>query len=292
MQRATLLTLLIIVFIPAISDAHIFGQATSDTAKVIIKKPNWKFSLQSGLNGTQAAYRKWNQGGVNNITAIGYTQGTGDFSRGVYRYSGKLNMRYGQSRLEDNEVRKSEDIIRFRNQFTRKFEDKRFGMVTHINFETQFDKGFNKNRDEIVSRFFAPAYLTETIGFSYSPEDTDFEMDTGLALKQTYIRDTNLSTRYGLDEGQRFQNEAGFSMIFKYEKQLMENVTYNGYLETFSNVLKKLDSTDFTFNNEFTGRINQYLRANLELAFQYNDSVTRALQIKQMLSIGFNYKIL
>ncbi|MEX0929451.1 MAG: DUF3078 domain-containing protein [Balneolales bacterium] len=293
MQRLLpLFTLLMCFAMPDLASAVTTAYASPDTALVVIKKPRWDLNLRGGLNGSQAAYRNWDQGGVNNVTAIANTTFSGVYNRNKIRYTFSLAMRYGQTRLEDNEFRKSEDMIRSRNQITRRFDDERFGTVININFDTQFDEGWNNDRDAIVSRFFTPAYLTETIGFSYSPIGTDFEMDAGLAMKQTFIKDTSLSGRYGLDEGDRFRNEAGFSLIFKYEKQLMENVTYSGYLETFSNVLKKLESTDFTFNNELNGRINSYLSANFEFAIRYNDYAGSEIQIKQIFSMGFAFQFL
>lgn len=291
MQKFTTLFVFIALFVlPCSASAYI--SAAPDTAKIVVQKPRWDINLRSGLNGSQAAYRNWSQGGTNNVTAIAITVFSGAYTKNVFRYNFNLTLRYGQSRLEDNEFRKSDDIIRLRNQFSRKFDDQRFGTVMNVNFETQFDKGLNSGRDMVVSRFFAPAFLTETVGFSFSPTDSKFEMDAGLALKQTFVRDTSLSTRYGLDEGETFKNEAGFSLIFKYEKELMENVLYTGYLETFSNILKRLDSTDLTFTNEVRGRINSNFSANFEFAVQYNDNVSTEIQVKQIFSLGINYQIL
>ncbi|MEX1121855.1 MAG: hypothetical protein WED82_06965, partial [Balneolales bacterium] len=147
-------------------------------------------------------------------------------------------------------------------------------------------------RDKVVSRFLAPATLTESIGFSFSPVESKFEMDAGIAMKQTLVRDRTLSTNYGLDEGNRLMNEAGFSLTFKYEKELMDNVHYTGHLETFSNVLKKLDSTDLTLINELSGRINSNMSANFEFALQYNDNVSSEIQVKQIFSLGISYRFI
>ncbi|MEX2395572.1 MAG: DUF3078 domain-containing protein [Balneolales bacterium] len=266
--------------------------AAPDTARVVIKKPNWDLDFRSGLTGSQAAYRNWSSGGVNNVTAVANTVLSGVYLKEKYRYNFNLTLRYGQSRLEDNEFRKSEDIIRFRNQITRQFDDKRFGTVVNVNFQSQFDKGFNDDRDKVVSRFLAPATLTESIGFSFSPVESKFEMDAGIAMKQTLVRDRTLSTNYGLDEGNRLMNEAGFSLTFKYEKELMDNVHYTGHLETFSNVLKKLDSTDLTLINELSGRINSNMSANFEFALQYNDNVSSEIQVKQIFSLGISYRFI
>lgn len=290
MQKLLLITLFLLFILPEMVTA--MHSSAPDTAKIVVKAPNWNIDLIGGITGTQAAYRNWSSGGVNNVTAVAKTDFSGLYENQKYRYRFTINLRYGQSRLEDNEFRKSEDLIRFRNQITRRFDDNRFGTVININFETQFDKGLNDDRDQVVSRFFAPAILTEAVGFSFSPLESPFEMDAGVALKQTFVRVPELATRYGLTEGEKFMNEAGFSLIFKYQKELMENVVYEGHMETFSNVLKKLDSTDLTVINEIKGRINSHMSATFEFAIQFNDNVSSEVQVKQMLRLGIDFQLL
>ncbi|MEX2403302.1 MAG: DUF3078 domain-containing protein [Balneolales bacterium] len=289
MHKLLLLTFTLFVLPDTVLAMH---SVASDTAKIVIKKPNWDIDFRGGLTGSQTSYRNWSSGGSNNVTAIANTVFSGVYSKEKYRYTFNLTMRYGQTRLDDNEFRKSEDVIRFRNQIIRQFDDKRFGTVINVNFETQFDEGLNDDRDAVVSRFFAPANLTETIGFSFSPENSKFAMDAGVAMKQTFVRDTLLSERYGLDEGDSFMNEAGFSLIFKYQKELMENVVYTGHMETFTNVLKDLDSTNLTLINELSGGINNHLSAEFEFAMKFNDNISREVQIKQIFSLGVNFHFL
>ncbi len=251
---------------------------------------DWDIRLRSGLNGSQAYYRAWSQGGVDRIAVVANTMFSGVYTDGPYQYGFRLDLRYGQTRLDRGDFRKSEDVIRLRNQFRRRFSDERFSLTANVNFETQFDKGYDRSYENVQSRFLAPATLTETLGLAYDP-DTSFRSIFGISLRQTFIRDTSLSERYGLDEGEWFRNEAGFTLIINYEREIWENVKYSGYLETFSNLQKSLLSTDIVFTNELVGRINSYLTANFEFALQYNDDITNALQIKQILSIGLNFNI-
>lgn len=261
---------------------------TDDLLRAAPEEGDWDIRIRAGLNGSQAYYRAWSQGGVDRIAVVANTMFSGVYTDGPYQYGFRLDLRYGQTRLDRGEFRKSEDVIRFRNQFRRRFSDERFSLTANVNFETQFDKGYDRSFENVQSRFLAPATLTETFGLSYDP-DSYFRSTFGISLRQTFIRDTSLSERYGLDAGEWFRNEAGFTLIINYEREIWENVRYTGYLETFSNLQKSLLSTDIVFTNELIGRINSYLTTNFEFALQYNDDITNALQIKQILSVGLNF---
>jgi hypothetical protein len=263
---------------------------TDDLLRTAPQEGNWDIRLRTGLNGSQAYYREWSQGGVDRIAVVANTMFSGIYTDGPYQYGFRLDLRYGQTRLDRGDFRKSEDVIRLRNQFRRRFTDERFSLTANVNFETQFDKGYDRNFENVQSRFMAPGTLTETVGLSYDP-DRYLRSTFGVSLRQTFISDTSLSQRYGLDEGDWFRNEAGFTLIINYEREIWENVKYSGYLETFSNLQKSLLSTDVVFTNELVGRINSYLTTNFEFALQYNDDITNALQIKQILSVGLSFNI-
>ncbi len=263
---------------------------TDDLLRTTPEEGDWDIRLRTGLNGSQAYYREWSQGGVDRIAVIANAMFSGVYTDGPYQYGFRLDLRYGQTRLDRGDFRKSEDVIRLRNQFRRRFSDERFSLTANLNFETQFDKGYDRSFENVQSRFLAPATLTETIGLAYDPDEY-FRSTFGISLRQTFIRDTTLSERYGLDEGEWFRNEAGFTLIINYEREIWENVRYTGYLETFSNLQKSLLSTDIVFTNELIGRINSYLTTNFEFALQYNDDITKALQIKQILSVGLSFNI-
>lgn len=261
---------------------------TDDLLETSDEIGSWDFTLRTGLNGSQAYYRAWSQGGADRIAVAGDAVFTGLYTEGVYQYATRLDLRYGQTRQDRGEFRKSEDLIRLRNQFQRHFTDERFSLTGNLNFQTQFDKGYDRNYENVQSRFMTPGTLTETAGLAYDP-DKYLKLTVGMSLRQTFIRDTSLSERYGLDKGEWFRNEAGFTVILRYERDIWENVSYSGYLETFSNLQKSLLNTDFILTNELVGRINDHLTTNFEFAFQYNDDITNELQIKQVLSVGLNY---
>jgi hypothetical protein len=243
------------------------------------------------LNGTQASFRNWSQGGVNNIAASSTARFEVEYKQDRHIMTSSSNLKYGKARIEGNEYRKTDDEIRLRNQYRYLLDDPRFSLIAQLNFNTQFDKGFDKNYENVISKFMAPGYLVETVGFAYNPEP-GLQFDMGISLKQTIVVDTTLSTVYNLKPGETIMNEGGISLGMKVERDIATNVNLSSQVETFTNYLRPVSSTTIRFTNEIVGKINSYLSANLQLAMVYDDNITKELQVKQVISIGFNYRFL
>lgn len=251
----------------------------------------WNLGWIGTLNGSQASYRNWTQGGVNSVAVTAGTRFNAKYSIHRFVYDHSTSLKYGRARINGNESRKTDDEIRLRNQLSRKFDDPRYSLIAQLNFDTQFDDGYDRAYVNVVSRFFAPAYLTETVGFAYSPDKT-MQFNAGLSLKQTFVVDTLLSPRYGLRNGDTFRNEGGISLGYRITRQIATNVSYTGAFDTFTNLQRPVSSTVIKLNNDLVGKINSYLSANVQFAMIYDDNVIKEWQIKQVLSVGFSYTIL
>lgn len=250
----------------------------------------WKLEFRGQLNGSQASYRNWEQGGVNTLAIKAGTNFNARYRQENLGYNLRIGLEYGQARIDDD-LRKTDDEINIRNTFRLFFEDDRWSLVTNVNFLSQFDVGKDNANENRVSKFLAPAYITETLGISYQPTDY-FSAEFGASARQTIVRDTDLSPRYGLDEGDSFRNELGFSFLFQFDKEIWDNVRYVSSLETFSNANQHLDRSDFTFNNELIGRINSVLSTNLRFTALYRDDVSNKIQLRQSLSVGVSFRII
>lgn len=251
----------------------------------------WKLGWIGTLNGSQATYRNWSQGGVNTVAVTGGTRFTAKYTLDRFVLDHNTSLKYGRARLNGNVGRKTDDEIRIRNQASRKFNNPHFSLIGQLNFDTQFYEGYDRSYSNIISKFMAPAYITETIGLAYAPDRT-MQVNAGLSLKQTIVSDTLLSPRYGLKNGSTFRNEGGISLGVRVTKQVMTNVSYSGSADTFTNLLRPVSSTVFKMNNDIVGKINSYLTTNFQYAVIFDDNVTKKLQVKQVLSVGFSYTIL
>lgn len=268
----------------------------SGTAEVSDTLSGWDYDWRGGLNGSQAAYENWSQGGVNTITLTASTAFDLMYREGDFSYAMSTNLRYGKARLENEGTRKTNDRIAINNKFSYRFEDDRWSAFGNINFATQFDRGFDYDVGEgenpiLISRFFAPAYFTQIVGISFQPDES-FSAEAGMALKQTIVSEDQLVTRYGLEEGTNFRFEPGYSVLFDYSKEIFKNIELTSSIETFTNLQRQITSTDVSFSNELRGEINDYLDTSLDFVVIYDDDFSKRAQIKQVLSLGFSFSIL
>ncbi|MEX0895218.1 MAG: DUF3078 domain-containing protein [Balneolaceae bacterium] len=257
----------------------------------------WDVNWTLNLNGAQASYSNWAKGGSNSVSINGASLFQLLYRQDRFAYEFWLRGRYGQTRIKDEGVRKTDDRLALRNRFLYDLskEHNEFKIFTNLNFETQFDKGYDfragpEGEDVLISDFFAPAYFVQNAGLAYYPE-RNVSIETGLGLKQTVVREPLLSTRYGLDEGQRFKSEAGYTFGMNVQVGIMENVVYTGYLETFSNLLKPVSSTDIFITNEFVGKINNFLNATFQFNLIFDDDFSNEMQVSQLLSAGVSVSI-
>ncbi len=265
-----------------------------DTVEVDeVDESNWEVGWNISVNASQASYSdNWSQGGSDSFNAVGGSSFNARYTADKFGSAHGITLRYGQTRVDGGEFRKSDDVIRVRNQFRRQFEDERWGAVLNVNADTQFDKGFDSAQEQLRSRFLAPLYVTEILGISFTPDDIGFQAEAGFSMQQTIVRDTDLSERYGLDEGERFRNEAGFSTVLSFNRSIFRDFSYSGYIETFSSFDKPVSRTDFNFVSELSGDINEYVSVNFEFTLRYNDDVDEDLQTRQILSVGFRYSLM
>ncbi len=267
-------------------------------SKVIVADTlqGWDLGWVGGLNGAQASYDNWSQGGVNTISVTASTVFSAKYRNNKFAYALSTNFKYGKARLEGEGTRKTDDRIAVNNKFSYLFSDERWSAFANINFGTQFDQGYDYDvpddeDPQLISKFFAPAYFTQIAGIAYNPTDY-FTAEAGLAMKETIVTDTTLSTRYGLDPGEKFRFEPGFSLAMNFEKKVFSNVRLISSVETFTNMQRHIDNTDVNFSNELIGKINDFMNMSLQFVMIYDSDYSREVQIKQVLSVGVSYSIL
>lgn len=256
----------------------------------------WDLNWIAGLNGSQAAYSNWSQGGINNLAFTGNSAFTATYKKERSAYIFALNTRFGQTKIEGEGIRKTDDRLSIRNRFLYDLgadKESDFKLFGNINFRTQFSKGYKygegpEGGDILISDFMAPGYLSENAGLAFVPSD-NFSFEAGLGLQQTFVNNEDLATLYGLNEGDTFRNEAGLTFAIAYERTLATNLSISSSAETFTNLNKAVSSTDVFVTNQFTGKINDFMNASLRLDFIYDDDFSKELQVAQVLSVGVSF---
>lgn len=257
----------------------------------------WNYSWVAGLNGSQASYSNWSQGGVNTISVLANSRFSTKYRDEQYGYGFLINTRYGRSRIEDQGTRKTDDKLSIRNRFLYDLsETGNYSIFGNVNFRTQFDEGYEYGAgpdggDVLISGFMAPAYFTQSAGLAYTPSDY-FSFEAGLAMKQTIVTDDDLQTLYGLDEGESLMNEAGLALGAGYEQSVANDILWSASVETFTNVSRAVSRTDVNFSSELTASVNDIINTSLRVDLAYDDDFSEELQVQQVLSLGISFMLM
>ena len=157
--------------------------ADADTMKL----EGWKVNAVVGAGLSQAAFSNWAQGGENSFayTMSGLVNGTlyGERSR----WSNTLSLRYGQAQIGDDEAKKTDDEIYFESIFIYRVWSP-FHPYAAATLRTQFAPGYDypDNAPRVrVSKFFDPAYLTQSVGVIYEPSAI-FTSRLGVAMREVF----------------------------------------------------------------------------------------------------------
>jgi hypothetical protein len=290
-MKHSLLFLFFSFFIKILTTTYISAQ---DTVSVPDTLRGWDTSWEVGLNGAQASYSNWSQGGVNNIAATGSTTFISVFKKDRFSYGFLANARFGKTKIENEGIRKIDDRLFILNRFLYDLgeDESDFKLYANIRFRTQFDKGFDYSTEPniLISKFLAPAYFNQDAGLAYIPGPM-FSFEAGLGLQQTIVRDKDLSEKYGLPDGDSFSIEPGITLGSTFNAAIAENIQFSSSINTFTNFSKPIKSTDIWFSNKFVATINRYMNTSFSLDFVYNDDFSDEIQVAQVLSVGVSFTL-
>jgi hypothetical protein len=255
------------------------------------EEPRWTKSWMLTLSGNQAAYQNWSQGGVNTLAATAATLMRIRYNGEDFSNSVRLNLQLGQTWLDGDDSRKTADLISIRNKVDYFLGTEKLSAFAELGFRTQFVKGFDDNNERVISDFMSPGYLTESIGFSFQPND-DLSVQSGLGLKQTFVRIDSLDVFYGLDEDEDFRSEGGLTISVDINKKFAETFNYTAEFSTFTNLLIPITSTDIIFRNEISGKLSNVLSTIVQFELLYDDDISDKLQLRQSIAVGLNIKLM
>lgn len=273
---------------PSSLDAN--GSPTPDTADA-----EWESRLTSRLSVSQAAYKDWQEGGLNTLaftTSLdGATEHIGD--RWVQAYDMKLAI--GYLNQEGREIRKSEDRIRLQANLQYNGDDffRRFSPTIAADLRTQFASGFDYEEDPPVetSSFFAPATLTQSLGLTYDPYES-LALRLGVASKQTVVTEEDFRRFYGVAEDNLVRAEAGGQFAAALDQRLSENIRYRSQLDVFFAVNQLENPPDVIWENVINMEVNNWITTDLEFVALYDKDTTDAIQLKEVISVGMSFTIL
>ncbi len=279
-MRSTLaLTFLILATLPASAQQT----ATPDTTA---PKFGWKNSLVAGLTLTQVAFTDWAQGGDNALAYTFSADGKSEDDEQVTNWSNIYKFAFGQARLGSQGIRKTDDIIDLASVFTYK-------LGTYINpyasatLKSQFAKGYKYDATGAsteVSKFFDPAYLTQSAGFGYQPI-TEVKTRLGVGLREIITQDFN---QYA--GGNKTLVNGGLESVTSVEWKADDNILFSSQLELFS-PFKKMDEIVVRGTATLTMKVTKYITSVASVQVINEKQITPRTQIKETIALGLSYTL-
>ena len=273
----------------------------------LIVESNWKFSgfFQQSLN--QVAFTNWAAGGENSFSSTSQARFDANYKKNKYAWENYLDLHYGIIKIADNPVRKNVDKIDLFSKLGREINDK-LSYTGIVNFQSQFDKGYNYPNDSVVvSRFMAPGYLTAALGFDYKPVEFLSIFASPTTGKFTFVLDDELSAAgaYGVDPGKRVNPEFGAMVRIEFNKEVVTNVNVNSRIILFNNYtdsdVSNRKNTDVDWLTQVNMPINTFLTvtAGFHLIYDHDIKIDKGdgrepgptTQMRQQFGIGFVYNL-
>lgn len=263
----------------------------------------WKTTASFGVNLNQATFSdNWSSGGVNSIAMTALMNYKSEYKKDAKNLSTELILQYGKLKNKGQMERKTNDRIFWDNKASLQLS-KNWYFFGSLSFESQFDIGYTyfkskttgRDTATAISKFMAPGYLTESLGFEYKPvKYFSTRLGTGTA-RQTFMLDTTLyrnnSKNYGVPIGDKVKNELAFQIVSNFDKEIATNMNLKMRYMLFV-AYDKLSQIDHRLDATLTAKVNRMVNVTINGTALYdNNSGEGKIQSMQSLALGLVYKL-
>jgi hypothetical protein len=272
----------------------------------------WKTKTSIGININQASFSdNWKNGGVNSLALAGLLNYKAEYSKESFSFVSETILNYGKVKNKDQLQKKTVDRLFWDNKAAFQIS-KNWYFFGSVNFTSQFDNGYTYSRIDgrerasinPISRFMAPGYLTESIGFEYKPvKYFSSRIGTGTA-RQTFVLDTAVyyvvnhttnavtktNTQYGVDLGKKFKNELAFQIVNNFDKEIFKNLNLKARYEMFI-PYDNFGHIDHRLDVEVRAKINRFMNVSVVGVGLYDRDQEMKIQGSQTMALGITFII-
>jgi len=265
--------------------------AQQDTAKA--PEYGWKHTSVGTVTLSQVAFHDWTQGGENALAWALSLDGKSVQDQEVANWSNSYKFGFGQTRLGDQGIRKTDDRIDLETMLTYKLAEK-VNPYAAATLKTQFAKGFKydgSGHETAVSQFFDPAYLTQSVGAVYQPIP-ELKTRFGVGLREILTSNfpgyaDNIETL----EIEKTRVNGGLESVTELAWQIDENVSFGSKLEMFS-TFTKLDEVIVRSDNTLAAKVSSLITVMLNVQLLNERAISPRTQVKEVLALGLSYTFL
>lgn len=271
-----------------------------DTIRVPQEKASTSQDIEGSIGFTinQLAITHWAAGGESNASGKINANFKYTLKRKKFNYMTTGIFAYGISEYaKGKRIEKTED--RFELATTISNNNQKYLTFTSITtLKTQFTNGYAYPNDSVpISRFFAPAYLTISMGYTYTINKYLSVFMSPMAGKMTFVMDQELADKgaFGVEagywniiegdstwvSGKKFFAELGINILVSYSQQFNKNINIFSTLNLYNNYLDANRSNRWNIDIDWeTGMkflITKRLSTILNIHIIYDDNIKFAV---------------
>lgn len=293
---------------------------TKKVDSTTVDSTDWKKENRVGFDMSEIAFVNWNAGGNSSISGLLKGTFTRNYEVKNQKWLNELVIRYGISKQDGVELRKTDDALQFNSTFGyRKDTTSNWYHSAKFNFRTQFTNGYSyPNTDTSISGIFAPAYTFLGIGAEYNDKKKTMQLYLSpLTMKNTLVLNQRLANQgaFGVTKaiydpitnelirkGLLSRTELGALIMTGFKQELFKNITLDNRLSLYSDYINKFGNIDVDWQMQWDFVVNKYVRASINTHIIYDDDIKAKdevdgeqvtlgprIQLKQMLGIGLTY---
>ncbi len=257
------------------------------------QEKTWEKHIITGFTITQVSYSNWVKGGEN---AVSWTSNVDmrfekDDTKANWNTVGKFA--FGQTKQQNLETRKSVDKIDVSSVYTYKYK-KTLNPFLGVSMLTQFATGYDYSKTPKVpkSNLFDPIYLEQSAGAGFLITSF-FNTRIGIAIREIVSKSYakwGYTDNPDTPEIEKYKIEKGITSVTAVYKKIAEHLLIDSKLEMFSK-LDGIKNMDIKFENTLTAQIVKYIAVKFEILLYYDRDISKTIQTKQILGMGFNFNL-
>ncbi|MCB0492685.1 MAG: DUF3078 domain-containing protein [Cyclobacteriaceae bacterium] len=264
----------------------------------------WKKNFKAGLNLNQSSFStNWKAGGVNSFGFNAFLNTKINYKKEKKSWTNEVDLLYGMVNNDGQGFRKTLDRIYLDTKYGYDFNEN-WGLFTALNFSSQFAEGFKYEEDvngveqgRLISNFLAPAFITGSLGFEYSPDESFKLRLAPIASRLTIVQNSrrylavDSVAPYGVKVGETLRVEAlAFQMLAEYNKDIAENLNLKWRYLFFANYQTlEAKTIDHRLDMNITAQVNKFINVSLGGILLYDFDQDSGVQLSQAFSLGFLY---
>ena len=251
--------------------------------------PKWKIHGRFAFIFNQSSFSNWASGGENTVAGNFNVNYDFNYKKDNLNWDSRIITGYGISYISDKGYRKTNDRFEFNTLFGLKTG--KYWFLSFIgNFRTQYTNGYDYKKEpkELVSQFFAPAYLTFGPGMLWKKSDNlNLNIAPGTA-RFTFVNDF-FSGKFGVEQGKNVAFSFGFNLSGYYKFTIMENVEMENILTMYSDYLANIGNVDIDYQTNIRFKVNKHIKMQMTFHTVMDDNASSKVQFRQLFGLGVNY---